>query len=136
MALPCDLAVTAIGFAEDPRLGRAALLDGAEDIGAGRIAPGLYAAGWFRRGPRGTIPENRADSQAVAQAIIDDLPNLHTSDRPGRNALFSRFPRLTDYAAWQRIDDHERSTCPPGRVRAKLRHRQHMLDMALTEDSL
>ena len=39
----------------------------------GIISEGLYATGWFRRGPRGTIPENRADSQKVAARIAEDL---------------------------------------------------------------
>lgn len=131
LALETDVAITAIGFADDARLGRAELVARATDIENGRLAPGLYAAGWFRRGPRGTIPENRADSQAVAAAILADLASLPETGKAGRRALYGRFDRLTDFAAWQRIDEHERATCTPGRVRSKLRSRQHMLDLAL-----
>lgn len=131
--LPSDTVITAIGFCDDARLGRAELVAGATDIDSGRLAPGLYAAGWFRRGPRGTIPENRADSQAVAAAIVEDLASLAASDKPGRAALQARFDRLTDYAAWQRIDEHERATVSEGRVRSKLRSRRDMLALALNE---
>jgi ferredoxin--NADP+ reductase len=130
LEIACDMAVTAIGFDDDARLARRELLAEAADVDTGRLASGLYAAGWFRRGPRGTIPDNRADAQAVAAAITEDLA-LSGSDRPGRAALAARFDHLTDYAAWQRIDEHERASCAQGRVRAKLRRRQEMLDMAL-----
>lgn len=134
LELPCDMAVTAVGFCDDGRLGREALVEGATDLESGRLAPGLYAAGWFRRGPRGTIPENRADSQAVAQAILDDLAGLPGDEKPGRAALLERFDQLTDYEGWQRIDAAERAAsegAPGGRVRAKVRNRQDMLRLAL-----
>ncbi|MFB0939941.1 MAG: hypothetical protein QMB34_03160, partial [Paracoccaceae bacterium] len=59
--LPCDSVVTAIGFDDTRR----------EFVGDGDgvIETGLYCAGWFKRGPRGTIPENRQDAQKVAQRI-------------------------------------------------------------------
>ena len=71
-ALPCDVAITAIGFEAEGRE-RDSLLAAAKDRAAGRLAPGLHEAGWFRRGPRGTIPENRAEAQAVAALILSDL---------------------------------------------------------------
>lgn len=129
--LPCDMAVSAIGFCDDGRLDREALVEGATDLEAGRLAPGLYAAGWFRRGPRGTIPDNRTDSQAVAQAIVDDLEAMPDAEKPGRAALADRFDHLTDYEGWQRIDAAEREAVQEGRVRAKVRNRQEMLKLAL-----
>ena len=131
LELPCNMAVTAVGFSDDQRLGRMDLVEGAADLDNGRLADGLYAAGWFRRGPQGTIPDNRSDSQVVAAAIAQDLANMPESNAPGREGLFARFDHLTDYAAWQRIDEHERASCAEGRLRNKLRTRRDMLKLAL-----
>src|SRR5699024_2585236 len=39
----------------------------------GRIEPGLYAAGWLRRGPVGAIPTQRTDARELAEVIAADL---------------------------------------------------------------
>lgn len=131
LAIPCDAVISAVGFGDDGTLDRIALVEAATDIDSGRLAPGLYAAGWFRRGPRGTIPENRTDSQAVAEAIAADLADMPDTDKPGSAALWGRFDDLTDYADWQRIDAHEQANAATGRVRRKLASRQDMLKLAL-----
>lgn len=122
----CDAVVTAIGFEAGDNLGRDALLAGAEDAGRGRIAPGLYAAGWFRRGPRGTIPENRAEAQEVAALILSDLG-------PGRAAPPPP-PGAVDYEGWRRIDAAERAAAPSGRCRAKIGDRGAMRALAAGEE--
>ncbi|MAM63178.1 FAD-dependent oxidoreductase [Maritimibacter sp. UBA3975] len=125
--IPCTSVLTAIGFDADPDLPRDALLESATDAGAGALAPGLYATGWFRRGPRGTIPENRADAQALATHILDDL----TADpaKPGR-AIFEGRTGLVDYDGWCRIDAAETEALPEGRCRAKITTREEMTRLA------
>src|SRR4051812_23197169 len=49
-----DLVITCIGYSGAP------VPDG----------EGVFAVGWAKRGPTGTIPTNRADSHAVAQQVI------------------------------------------------------------------
>lgn len=117
LTLPCDTVLTAIGF------------DGAcpPTDPEGRVAPGLYATGWARRGPRGTIPDNRADAIQVAATIAADLG---AGGRPGRDALAPLVPQAVSYAGWQRIDATERAAAPEGRVRAKIRTRAAMLALA------
>lgn len=104
LTLECDTILTAIGFQGDDQ--PAADADG-------HIAPGLYAAGWRKRGPRGTIPENRTDAQIVAQRLAADLPQ--STGKPGLS-----FPEAIDFKGWQRIDATETAAAPPGRVRAKI----------------
>jgi ferredoxin/flavodoxin---NADP+ reductase len=104
LTLDCDTVITAIGFQGDDQ--PAAGPDGF-------IAPGLYASGWRKRGPRGTIPENRADAQIVAARIAADLPQ--DAGKPGLIP-----PGATDFTGWQRIDAAECAAAPPGRVRAKI----------------
>lgn len=124
--LPCDAAVTAIGFeAEGPE--RGAMLAAAEDADAGRLAPGLYAAGWFRRGPRGTIPENRAEAQAVAALILAGLGPGRAAPPPPERAV--------GYQGWKRIDAAEIAAAAPGRSRAKITDRAAMLKAATEEEN-
>jgi len=104
LTLECDTVLTAIGFQGEDQ--PAADADG-------YIAPGLFAAGWRKRGPRGTIPENRADAQTVAARIAIDLPQ-----GPGKPGLIAT--ETTDFAGWQRIDAAECAAAAPNRVRTKI----------------
>ncbi|MFV0382715.1 hypothetical protein [Paracoccus sp. (in: a-proteobacteria)] len=133
--LPCDALITCIGFCGDGNLGRDGLIADAVDAEAGRIAPGVYAVGWFRRGPRGTIPENRADSLAVAQRIVEDVEAWPEQDRIGADVLPQGL-EVVDWAAWKRLDAIETSGAITGRCRTKIATRASMLQLSReTEDS-
>ncbi|WP_334192157.1 FAD-dependent oxidoreductase [Pararhodobacter sp.] len=119
LVLPCDTVLTAIGF-EGTTPGADA---------EGNIGPGLYATGWLKRGPRGTIPENRADAQAVAARIAADLAAV-PAGKPGRDGLLDLVPQAVHYAQWQNIDAAERADCPEGRVRQKIATKARMLAIA------
>jgi ferredoxin/flavodoxin---NADP+ reductase len=125
--IACTSVLTAIGFGAAADLPRADLLAAAIDAEAGALGPGLYATGWFRRGPRGTIPENRADAQALAARILGDL----SADpaKPGR-ALFDGLGGIVDYDGWCRIDAAETAALPDGRCRAKIATRAEMARLA------
>lgn len=130
--LACDSFITAVGFAAAGHLGRDDLVASAEDAEAGALAPGLYATGWFRRGPRGTIPENRADAQALATRILADLDAAGAdTGKGGRKGLTAVCADLVDYAGWKRIDDAETADLPADRTRRKIACRQDMLALAL-----
>ena len=66
-----DTVCTAIGFTEKETavLRRGDLESGEADLATGLLGRDLYCVGWLRRGPRGTIPENRADAKMVADTI-------------------------------------------------------------------
>lgn len=125
--LACSAVVTAIGFDAPGDLPRGALL---ENEAEGRLAEGLYATGWFRRGPRGTIPDNRADARALAERILGEI-----SPDPAKTgaALLQRLEDVTDYSGWCRIDGAETANPPPGRCRAKITTRGAMLRLAREE---
>lgn len=71
LTLEVDSVCTAIGFAEatDAAVRRGEHESAAADLETGYLDDGLYCVGWLRRGPRGTIPENRADARMVAEVI-------------------------------------------------------------------
>ncbi|MFC7432052.1 cytochrome P450 [Agrococcus sp. GCM10030264] len=120
--LDADAVVTAIGFAA----GADALVEPGAHAD-GRVEPGLYVAGWLRRGPRGTIPDQRSDAKGLAGLVLDDMSSGAVPlGRPGIDA----FEGATDLDGWRRIDVVERRAAAPGRRRAKLRTVEAMLAAA------
>ncbi|GAA3649024.1 FAD-dependent oxidoreductase [Nocardioides ginsengisoli] len=120
-----DLVVSAIGFT-----GPAALVPDDMRAEEGRVGSGLYCVGWAHRGPRGTIPDARADARLVAAAVLDDLDARRTSSvRSDPQRCFAGVP-ATDLAGWHAIDHHERSTAGHGRTRNKVTDRRALLQLA------
>lgn len=113
--LHADTVVTAIGFRSD---GETPVDPGSH--ATGRVEPGLYVAGWLRRGPHGTIPTHRDDARQLARLVRDDLAaGGHSATKPGHVAL-GELPGVVDFDGWRRIDRHETTAAARGRVRAKL----------------
>ncbi len=75
------------------------------------VVPGLYVAGWIKRGPTGIIGTNREDGVATVKSLLADLPNLGAGDKPGTDGLQAllknRGVRVVSYADWQKIDAAE-----------------------------
>ena len=115
-----DLAVTCIGYGTH---GHGLLVeDGSLWNDDGRIAGGLYAVGWAKRGPSGTIPTNRAEAQIVAKKLVAETA---AAGKPGRDALAARLAERAvdriDYDAWRRIDASEIARAGGSRTRRKWR---------------
>lgn len=152
-----DDVITAIGFRADAA--RAMPVEPGQTA-SGRVEPGLYVAGWLRRGPRGTIPDQREDARQLARLIAEDIDDIarerlaagvgvgagasgadpsaepvETRIRVARSRDLAatgveRSAASVDFAGWRRIDLHERAAAAPGRVRAKLRSRAALLAIA------
>lgn len=101
----------------------------------GSAVPGLYVAGWIKRGPSGIIGTNRADSVATVKALIDDLDLLNDSnDMPGVeaaiNLLNNNNVNFVTFSDWKKINDKEISHGEPkGKPREKYTYIQEMLDV-------
>ncbi len=93
----------------------------------GRVRPGLYVAGWIKRGPTGFIGTNKSCAQETVERILDDL-DAGTRRRRARSARRRRSPTgrgrgagVVDLAGWRAIDAEERRRgAAPGRPRAKI----------------
>ncbi len=90
----------------------------------GRVEPGLYVAGWIKRGPTGVIGTNKKDASETVELLLADLVD---APRKGATAadvdafLDDRGVRRVLYTGWQAIDEHERGLGEPqGRPRVKL----------------
>ena len=99
----------------------------------GAVVPGLYTAGWIKRGPSGIIGTNRACAVQTVGSLMEDLDNL-PADRAGTDALIQllqeRSVRSIDFADWKKIDAEEVSRGEPkGKPREKFTRREEMLQV-------
>jgi len=126
--VPASLVVTAIGYATSPIPD--VPFDGGKFVNErGRIADRLYAVGWARRGPSGTIGTNRPDGYEVADQIAAALPAGSGGEREGstglKRLLESRGVMPTDYDDWRKIEKTETARARPGSPREKfVRHEE------------
>ena len=119
--LDCGVVVPSIGYRSVPVEG-APFDDDACIVpnDDGRVADGLYAVGWIKRGPSGIIASNRPDGVTAAAHIRADLG---AGGKPGREALESllgeRKVRVVSYAEWQKIEAAEVAAAPSPAPRRK-----------------
>ena len=95
----------------------------------GRIAVGVYATGWAKRGPSGVIGSNKADGDLAARQILADLSG---SDKPGRDGLRSllstREVRSVTFEDWKTIQAAEEAAAIGPAPRQKIVAIDAMLD--------
>jgi ferredoxin--NADP+ reductase len=123
--IACGLVVAAIGYisrpiAETPFDARAGIVTN----DSGRVADGLYAVGWIKRGPSGVIGSNKPDGKLAAEQIVADHdPHNPVAGKQGRAALerllVERGVRAVSFAEWQRIEAAEIANARDGAPRKK-----------------
>jgi ferredoxin--NADP+ reductase len=131
--LPCGIVFRSVGYRGvglpgvpfDERSGtmpndRGRVLDG-----NGSPVPGVYAAGWIKRGPTGVIGTNKKDATETVELLLEDARAGRLSSREnGRrldDLLAERGVEAVMYPGWEAIDALERSRGEPqGRPRIKL----------------
>ena len=124
--VPASLVITAIGYSTSPIPD--VPFEGGKFVNqGGRISDRLYAVGWARRGPTGTIGTNRPDGYEVADLIAAAMPADGAGEREGaaglKRLLESRGVMPTDYDDWRKIEETEVSRARPGSPREKfVRH--------------
>jgi ferredoxin--NADP+ reductase len=132
--IPCGLVFRSIGYHGIPLPGvpfdeRTGTIpnDGGRILdGNGAPLPGVYVAGWIKRGPTGVIGTNKKDAtETVASLLADgEAGRLHRVDADADAVVELLEERGADpvvYAGWEAIDALERSRGEPhGRPRVKL----------------
>ena len=97
--------------------------------------PGVYAAGWIKRGPSGVIGTNKKCAQETTALLLEDfaagrLPEPSVSTDELLAELRAKVD-VVDYSGWEAIDAHERALGEPtGRPRVKLVRREEQLQRA------
>ncbi|HWM01584.1 MAG TPA: FAD-dependent oxidoreductase [Actinophytocola sp.] len=125
--IACGLVLRAIGYhgepipdlPHDPRTGTV-------PHDRGRVRPGVYVAGWAKRGPTGFIGTNKSCAQETVERMLDDVdsgvlpvPTRSSDDLAATLELRGVVP--IDAAGWRAIDHEERRRgMQRGRPRLKL----------------
>lgn len=137
LTLSADAVIAAIGFElhnDAPEMFGDATPSLSPTPETGRLGDGLYRTGWFKRGPRGTIPENRTDAKNVVDEIIADVESGVITPQPqqtGFEALPSEVQaRAISFVDWQRLDAREQADAAAGRIRKKISDHETMLTIA------
>jgi ferredoxin/flavodoxin---NADP+ reductase len=104
----------------------------------GEVVPGIYCAGWIKRGPSGVIGTNRKDAFETCDRLLEDArAGLlgRDAETPSLEALLlDRGVQFVEYAGWEAIDEHERGRGEPhGRPRVKLATWDELLETARQE---
>jgi ferredoxin--NADP+ reductase len=96
--------------------------------------PGVYVAGWIKRGPTGVIGTNKKDAAETVEAMLEDLalgtlPSpAHPEPATVESFVRQRQPAVVTYADWQRIDQLETARGEPqGRPRVKFTSTEEIL---------
>jgi len=103
----------------------------------GEVVPGVYAAGWIKRGPTGVIGTNKKDATETVELLLEDAAAGRIERRAGATAeavdalLAERGAQTVLYEGWSSIDQVERRAGEPhGRPRAKLVTWNELLEAA------
>jgi NADPH-dependent glutamate synthase beta subunit-like oxidoreductase len=123
-SVPANLVISCIGYSTPPLEGVAYDERGGKFLNdRGRISERLFAVGWARRGPSGTIGTNRPDGYEVAEQVAAQMPPGTSSDRGGAAALKAllaeRGVMATDYDDWRKIEASETARARVGSPREK-----------------
>ncbi|MGI9557013.1 MAG: FAD-dependent oxidoreductase [Solirubrobacterales bacterium] len=141
--LECGLVLRSIGYKGEPLDGlpydeRRGVIPNERGrvIAGGEQVPGVYVAGWIKRGPTGVIGTNKKDGQDTADALLEDresgaVPEVQADANALPRLLAERGASFVDYEGWQAIDAAEKSAGEPlGRPRVKLVSIDEMLAVA------
>jgi ferredoxin/flavodoxin---NADP+ reductase len=92
----------------------------------GRVEPGVYVAGWIKRGPTGVIGTNKKDATETVELLLEDTAAGRLQPKPEATAaavdalLAERGTCVVEYDGWGAIDEAERAAGEKsGRPRVK-----------------
>ncbi|MGI9197112.1 MAG: FAD-dependent oxidoreductase [Candidatus Nanopelagicales bacterium] len=104
-------------------------------LDGGAIVPGIYVAGWIKRGPTGIIGTNKKDAVQTVACLLEDAadPSSWTATSPDPSAVddaLAVIPVVTT-AGWRRIDEAERALgAARGRDRTTLHDHDALMEAA------
>lgn len=132
--IPCGLVLRSVGYRGvsldgvpfDGERGTIRNRDGRVLDAAGEPLPGVYCAGWIKRGPSGVIGTNKKCAAETTEGLLEDaragrLPRPARAGSSVEELLARRRCRVVSYEAWEAIDRAERARGErEGRPRVKL----------------
>ena len=133
--MPASLIVTCIGY-QTPRIEGVPYDErgGKFANDQGKIADGLYAVGWARRGPTGTIGTNRPDGYEVAEQVAAAMPPGSDGGKAGGAGLDAllteRGVEATSFDDWRAIEAAEVAAARAGSPREKFVRHERLAENA------
>jgi ferredoxin/flavodoxin---NADP+ reductase len=136
--LPCGLVFRSVGYlgVELPGV-PFDMRRGTIPNDGGRVEPGVYCAGWIKRGPSGVIGTNKKDATETVERLLEDAAAGRLEPKPETSAaavdalLAERGIQVVEYDGWMAIDEAERVAGEKaGRPRVKLCTWDALLDAA------
>jgi len=132
--IPCGLVFRSVGYHGialpgvpfDERRGTLPNEEGRVVGDGGGPLPGVYCAGWIKRGPTGVIGTNKKDATETVERLLEDarrgrLPRSDASADSIVGLLAEREAEPVVYTGWEAIDAVEKQRgAPHGRPRVKL----------------
>jgi len=132
--IPCSIVFRSVGYQGVPIEGvpfddRGAVMpnDGGRVLDpSGAPVPGLYCAGWIKRGPSGVIGTNKKDATETVEILLADaaegrIPRRAAEAKPIDELAAARGHRIVTYAGWEAIDAAEKAAAAStSRPRVKL----------------
>jgi ferredoxin/flavodoxin---NADP+ reductase len=129
--IPCGIVLRSVGYRGvalpgvpfDESRGTIPNAEGRILDAAGEPVPGLYCAGWIKRGPSGVIGTNKKDAVETVDRLLEDAEAGLFPHGEGNleDLLMERGQPFVEYSGWEAIDEHERGLgAPHGRPRVKL----------------
>jgi ferredoxin/flavodoxin---NADP+ reductase len=142
--VPCGLVLRSVGYLGvgipglpfDERRGVIPNVGGRVTDADGAPLPGLYTAGWIKRGPSGVIGTNKKDATETVELLLEDaaagrLPRSASTAADVDQLLEERGIEVVTHEGWQSIDEAERDAGEPeGRPRVKLSAWDALLEAA------
>lgn len=138
--IPAQMVLRSVGYRGTPTAGvpfdeRSGTIPNAlgRVLDGGAPLPGMYVAGWIKRGPTGIIGTNKSDAHETVEALLEDAPALKAArsgtDRPDlAEELKAAGVEVVEWAGWQAIDRAEIELgAKAGRDRTKLHLRDAMV---------
>ncbi len=110
--------------------------DAGRVLGPGGPEPGLYVAGWIKRGPTGVIGTNKHDARETVASMLEDVPNVPLAPERDPDAvvrfLADRGVVAVDWNGWLAIELAEIELGQQrGSARARIVQREALLRAAL-----
>lgn len=138
--VPADLVVRSVGYRGvglpgvpfDSARNVIPNVDGRVVDEEGAPVPGLYVAGWIKRGPTGIIGTNKKDAAATVASLLADLEGVDPCAGDGcADLLRERGRAAVDRTGWAAIDAAERALgASRGRDRTTIHERDGLLGAA------
>jgi ferredoxin--NADP+ reductase len=118
--IPCGIVFRSVGYRGvgvpgapfDERAGTMPNAGGRVQDESGGTIPGLYCAGWIKRGPTGVIGTNKKDATETVELLLEDARAGRLSRRSAStidDLVADRGIQVVTYEGWEAIDALERS---------------------------